>query len=252
MRFETKTYLVTGGGRGIGRAITKRLVDEGARVCILEPDARAGRDATDEYGARVRFERGSVASEADVRRAIAATMKWGGGLDGAINNAGIASPEVGPTEKLSLAVWNKYLATNLTGAFLVAKHAVKPLRRSRGVIVNISSTRSQQSEPDTIAYAATKGGIESLTHALAISLGPEIRVVGIAPGWIATDTFGPRGDRGEPALSKQDHAQHPVGRVGKPEDIAALCAWLLSEEAGFVTGQTYVSDGGMSRKMLYV
>ncbi len=251
MRSENKTYVVTGGGRGIGRAITKRLVDDGARVCILEPDAKAGRDAADEYGARVRFERGSVAREPDVRRAIAAAAKWGGGLDGVINNAGIASPEVGPTEKLALAVWEKYLATNLTGAFLVAKHAIKQLRKTRGVIVNLSSTRSQQSEPDTIAYAATKGGIESLTHALAISLGPEIRVVGIAPGWIATDAYDPRGESAEPELTPRDHAQHPVGRVGKPEDIAGLCAWLLSDEAGFVTGQTYVIDGGMTRKMIY-
>jgi NAD(P)-dependent dehydrogenase (short-subunit alcohol dehydrogenase family) len=251
MRFEDKTYVVTGGARGIGRAITKRLVDEGAQVCIFDPDVKAGRDAVDEYGARVRFERGSVAQEADVRRAITATVKWAGGLDGAINNAGIARPNIGPTEKLALAVWERYLATNLTGAFLVAKHAIKHLRRSRGVIVNLSSTRSQQSEPDTIAYAATKGGIEALTHALAISLGPDIRVAGIAPGWIATDTYAPRGERGEPKLSRRDHEQHPVGRVGKPEDIASLCAWLLSGEAGFVTGQTYVVDGGMSRKMIY-
>jgi NAD(P)-dependent dehydrogenase (short-subunit alcohol dehydrogenase family) len=252
MRFENKTYLVTGGGRGIGRAITKRLVDEGARVCILEPDAKAGRDAIDEYGARVRFERGSVAKEADVRRAVAAAAKWGGGIDGAINNAGIANPKAGPTERLSLADWNKILTVNLTGAFLVAKHAIEHLRKSRGTIVNISSTRSRQSEPNTVAYSATKGGIEALTHSLAISLGPDIRVVGIAPGWIATETYAPRTERGEPELAPRDHEQHPVGRVGKPEDIAGLCAWLLSDEAGFVTGQIYVSDGGMTRKMIYV
>lgn len=252
MRFEDRTYLVTGGGRGIGRAITKRLVDEGARVCILEPDAKAGKDAVDEYGAWVRFERGSVASEPDVRRAVAAAVKWGGGLDGVINNAGIANPKAGPTEKLSLADWQKVIGVNLTGAFLVAKHAIKHLRKARGVIVNLSSTRSQQSEPNTIAYTTTKGGIEAMTHSLAVSLGPEIRVVGIAPGWIATSTFNPRAERREPELSKQDHAQHLVGRVGKPEDIAGLCAWLLSEESGFITGQTFVVDGGMTRKMIYV
>lgn len=252
MRFDNKTYLVTGGGRGIGRAITKRLVDEGARVCILEPDAKAGRDAVDEYGARVRFERGSVGKEADVKRAITATVKWGGRLDGAINNAGIANPKSGVIEKLSLADWERVITTNLTGSFLVAKHAIKHLRKSRGVIVNLSSTRSQQSEPNTIAYTTTKGGIDAMTHSLAISLGPEIRVVGIAPGWIATSTFNPRSERKDPELSTADHAQHPVGRVGKPEDIAGLCAWILSDESGFITGQTFVVDGGMSRKMIYV
>jgi NAD(P)-dependent dehydrogenase (short-subunit alcohol dehydrogenase family) len=120
------------------------------------------------------------------------------------------------------------------------------------VIVKLSSTRAQQSEKDTIPYSATKGGIEAMTHSLAVSLGPEIRVVGIAPGWVATSAFGPRSERHAPELSAADHEQHPVGRVGVPEDIAGLCAWLVSEEAGFVTGQTWVVDGGMTRKMIYV
>jgi NAD(P)-dependent dehydrogenase (short-subunit alcohol dehydrogenase family) len=179
-------------------------------------------------------------------------VKWAGRLDGIVNNAGIADPDVGPVEDLTLAEWNKYLATNLTGAFLCAKHAIPHLRRTRGAIVNIGSTRAIQSEPETIAYSATKGGIAALTHSLAITLGPDIRVNCIEPGWIATSTFAPRGARKPPKLTKRDHDQHPVGRVGKPEDIAALCAWLLSAEAGFVTGATYVSDGGMTRKMIYV
>ncbi|HEY6036923.1 MAG TPA: glucose 1-dehydrogenase [Kofleriaceae bacterium] len=251
MRFTDHVYLVTGGGAGIGRAIAKQLVDEGARVCIADADAHAGADAADEYGARVRFERCNVAKETDVRRAIGATVKWGGRLDGIVNNAGIANPEIGPVEDLALAEWNRYLAVNLTGAFLCAKHAIPHLRASRGAIVNIGSTRALQSEPETIAYSATKGGIAALTHSLAISLGPDIRVNCIEPGWIATSTFAAR-DRRKPAkLTKRDHEQHPVGRVGRPEDIAALCAWLLSGEAGFVTGAVYVSDGGMTRKMIY-
>jgi NAD(P)-dependent dehydrogenase (short-subunit alcohol dehydrogenase family) len=252
VRFTDHVYLVTGGGAGIGRAIAKYLVDAGARVCIAEADAHAGADAADEYGARVRFERCNVGKEADVRRAIGATVKWAGRLDGVVNNAGIADPEVGPVEDLALAEWNKYLATNLTGAFLCAKHAIPHLRRTRGAIVNIGSTRAVQSEPETIAYSATKGGIAALTHSLAITLGPEIRVNCIEPGWIATSMFAPRDARKPPKLTKRDHAQHPVGRVGKPEDIAALCAWLLSAEAAFVTGAVYVSDGGMTRKMIYV
>lgn len=251
MRFTDKVYLVTGGGRGIGRAIVSRLAEEGARVCILDPDRHGGTDAAREYGAAVLYVRGSVAAERDVRRAVAACVKWGGRLDGVVNNAGVANPAVGPLEDISLATWNKYLETNLTGVFLVTRSAVEHLRRARGAVVNISSTRAEMSEPETEPYAATKGGILALTHALAISLGPDVRVNCISPGWIATSSFAPRDERKPPKLSKKDHAQHPVGRVGKPEDIASLCAWLLSEEAGFVTGQNLVSDGGMTKKMIY-
>ncbi|HVV83306.1 MAG TPA: SDR family oxidoreductase, partial [Kofleriaceae bacterium] len=251
MRFDDKAYLVTGGARGIGRAIVKRLADEGARVCIVDVDRHAGKDAADEYGARVRFEAGSVAREADVRRAIAAAVKWAGRLDGVVNDAGLAEPDIGPPEAVALAVWQRYLDTNLTGAFLVAKHAIPHLRRTRGAIVNLGSTRAHQSEPDTIAYAASKGGIAALTHALAVSLGPDIRVNNIEPGWIATDTFAARDRRHRPRLRRVDHAQHPAGRVGTPEDVAGLCAWLLSAEAAFVTAASYIIDGGMTRKMIY-
>ena len=251
MRFDGKVFLVTGGGSGIGRAIARRLVEEGAQVCIADSDAAAGRDAAEEYGARVRFERASVAREAEVRRAVAGAVRWGGRLDGLVNNAGIADPESGPPEKLALARWEKVLAVNLTGAFLVAKHAIPHLRRARGAIVNIGSTRARQSEPETTAYSASKGGIAALTHSLAVSLGPEVRVNCIEPGWIATDELAPRGERARPRLRRADHAQHPAGRVGRPKDVAALCAWLLSDEAGFVTGARIVQDGGMTRKMIY-
>ena len=109
-------------------------------------------------------------------------------------------------------------------------------------MVNIASTRAYQSEPYGEAYAASKGGLLALTHALAISLGPEVRVNGIAPGWI---------DVRDESLRPEDHTQHPVGRVGKAKDVAALVAFLISEDAGFVTGQTFVVDGGMTRKMIY-
>jgi len=252
MRFTDTVVLVTGGARGIGRAITKRLVDEGGRVCILDPDRHAGTDAAREYGDHVLYVRGSVASERDVRRAVSGCVKWGKRLDGVVNNAGIAHPEIGPIEDVTLATWRKYIDANLTGAFLVTKAAVPHLRRTSGAIVNISSTRALQSEPETEAYAATKGGILALTHALAISLGPTIRVNAISPGWIATEEMAPRDQRRAPKVSRADHAQHPVGRVGKPDDIAGLCAWLLSSEAGFVTGENIVVDGGMTKKMMYV
>jgi NAD(P)-dependent dehydrogenase (short-subunit alcohol dehydrogenase family) len=251
MRFEGKVFLVTGGGRGIGRAIAKRLCDEGGRVCIVDRDRHAGLDAASEYGERVLFVRGDVASERDVRRAIATCVKWGARLDGAVNNAAIVDPHVGGVEALSIAKWQRYLDVNLTSAFLVVKYAARHIRRARGAIVNLGSTRALQSEADSEAYAACKGAIVALSHALAISLGPAIRVNCVSPGWIATDELAPRGQRRKPRLSRADHAQHPVGRVGRPEDIAGLCAWLLSDEAGFVTGQNYIADGGMTRKMIY-
>lgn len=243
MTSAESVVVVTGGARGIGRAIAARLIGQGARACILDRDATAGRAAAAELGPRARFERCDISREADVRRAIRAAVRWGGRLDGLVNNAAIADPAIGPVEKVALAAWNRYLAANLTGAFLCTKHAVPHLRAARGAIVNIASTRAVQSEPDTIGYAATKGGLVALTHALAISLGPEIRVNCISPGWIATGTA---------RLRAKDHAQHPVGRAGRPDDVAALCAWLLSAEAGFVTGANYIQDGGMTRKMIYV
>ncbi|KPQ27359.1 MAG: Dehydrogenase [Marinobacter excellens HL-55] len=136
------------------------------------------------------------------------------------------------------------------GEQLVTKHAVPHLRHTRGAIVNMASTRALQSEPDTEAYAATKGGIVALTHALAVSLGPNIRVNCISPGWIDTRAWQGGSDEVE-ALSQADHHQHPAGRVGTPEDIAALVAYLISPQASFITGQNVVADGGMVRKMIY-
>jgi NAD(P)-dependent dehydrogenase (short-subunit alcohol dehydrogenase family) len=252
MRFSGKVFLVTGGGRGIGRAIARRLIDDGARVCIVDRDRHAGSDAVREYGDALSFVAGDVAREPDVRSAVAQCVKWAKRLDGLVNNAGIADPKHGPIEGLSLAKWRQVIDVNLTGAFLMAKHAIRHLRKTGGAIVNLGSTRALMSQLDTEAYAASKGGIVALTHALAVSLGPAVRVHCISPGWIATDELAPRDQRKPPKLSRAAHAQHLVGRVGRPDDVASLCAWLLSDEAGFATGQNYVIDGGMTRKMMYV
>jgi hypothetical protein len=141
---------------------------------------------------------------------------------------------------------------NLTAAFLFSKHSAALLRKSRGAIVNIASTRALMSEPNTEAYSASKGGIAALTHALALSLGPEVRVNCVSPGWIDVREWRKRSRREKAKLSAADHLQHPAGRVGGPEDIASLVSFLVSPEAGFITGANIVADGGMTRKMIYV
>jgi len=141
--------------------------------------------------------------------------------------------------------------SSLHGAFLCSKHALPALREHGGAILNIASTRAGQSEADSEAYAAAKGGLVAFTHALAISEGPAVRVNCISPGWITTDAWQAPARRRTPKLSRRDHAQHPVGRVGQPEDIGALAVFLLSDLSGFITGQDHVVDGGMTRKMIY-
>lgn len=118
-------------------------------------------------------------------------------------------------------------------------------------MVNIASSRALSSEPNTEAYTASKGGVVALTHALANSLGPDVRVNAVSPGWIETRDWQKLSNRKEPDLREIDHKQHPAGRVGRPEDVAHLVAFLLSNRAGFITGQNVVIDGGMSTKMIY-
>ena len=249
-----KVGVVTGGGQGIGMGIVRQLLEEGMSVVIAEIDEEAGQEAESrlKHLGRLLFTRTDVGDEASVRNCVAGVIREFGRLDALVCNAGIAHAEQAPVETLELRDWNRMISTHLTGCFLCAKHASPYLRKMRGSMVTIASTRAFQSEANTEAYAAAKGGIVALTHALAISLGPEVRANCIAPGWIDVRAL-KKGIRGPvPDLRPVDHAQHPVGRVGKPEDIAALAAFLLSDQAGFITGQTFIVDGGMTRKMIYV
>lgn len=248
-----KTILVTGGAQGIGRGIAQAVLGAGGNVFIGDLDAEAGKACIAEWavGKRAAFAVLDVSREASISRWIAAALKRFGHIDGLVNNAGIANAHSGPLGALSLEHWNRYLATNLTGPFLCSKHALPALKPRHGAIVNIASTRALQSEADSEAYAATKGGLLAFTHALAISAGPDVRVNVILPGWIATDAWRKPAERSQPKLSRRDHAQHPAGRVGTPQDIGALAVYLLSAQSSFVTGQSFVVDGGMTIKMQY-
>jgi NAD(P)-dependent dehydrogenase (short-subunit alcohol dehydrogenase family) len=249
-----KTILVTGGAQGIGRGIAQAVLGAGGNVLIGDLNTGAGKACLDEWnvGKRARYAMLDVSREASVKRWVASALRHYGRIDGLVNNAGIANPHSGPLSDLSLEQWNRYLATNLTGTFLCSKHALPSLQHQHGSIVNIASTRALQSEPDTEAYAATKGGMLAFTHALAVSAGPKVRVNAILPGWIATDAWREPAERSEPKLSRRDHTQHPAGRVGTPQDIGDLAVYLLSTQSSFVTGQHFVVDGGMTVKMQYV
>jgi NAD(P)-dependent dehydrogenase (short-subunit alcohol dehydrogenase family) len=153
---------------------------------------------------------------------------------------------------LSLEEWNRVIGTNLTGSFLTAKFAAPHLKQSKGSIINISSTRALQSEANTEAYSASKGGVLALTHSLAVSLGPEIKVNSISPGWIDVSGVKKKSKSKQIELTEADHLQHPAGRVGKAEDIANMVLFLLNPANDFITGQNFVIDGGMTKKMIYV
>lgn len=222
-----KKAIVTGGAGLIGSGICQTLAAQGWEVASfdLKPGPSEAKSITCD-----------IADEASVAAAFA-ELGWSE-LDLLVNNAGVANADSGSIADLSLADWRKVNDSHLTGAFLMTRAAI-PLLGEGSSIVNMVSTRAFMSEPDSEAYAASKGGLVALTHALAISLGPKVRVNAIAPGWISDGKD----------LRDVDHEQHPVGRVGGASDIADAVIYLAG--AGFVTGQVLTVDGGMTRKMIY-
>ena len=255
--FKNKTAIVTGAGQGIGKAIAQAFSHHEANVVIAEQDEEAGKEVVEwlkEKGAPAEsllFIPCNVAHEQEVRSLMDKTVERFGRIDYLINNAGIS--KFTPFDELTVEGWDQVLNVNLRGAFLCAKFAAPHLKAThKGVIINISSTRAHQSEEDSEAYAASKGGLLSLTHALAISLGPDVRVNAISPGWIEVGHWKKKSQRKEVSHSQEEKGQHPVGRVGEPEDIGRAAVFLCSGEAGFITGQNLVIDGGMSRRMIYL
>lgn len=252
MKTEMKVAVVTGGGQGIGKATARALLGNGYAVIIAEADREAGREAENEYRAlgTIRFMHTDIADEESVKTMIYEVMRQFRRIDLLVNNAAIFTNK--PLTSLSLKDWNRVISVNLTGAFLCAKHAAAHLKRTRGSIINIASTRALMSERDAEAYSASKGGIVALSHSLSISLGPDVRVNCICPGWIDVSEWKKKRGRKKITLSAADHNQHPCGRVGKPEDIASLVLYFASPDSGFITGANFIVDGGMTRKMIYV
>lgn len=248
-----KVVLVTGGANGIGRGIAQAVLGAGGSVLIGDLDVDAGKACVADWQrpAQALFRRLDIASEPSVRGFIDAALGRFGRIDGLVNNAGIAQAHGTPLPAMDWREWQRRLSS-LHGAFLCSKHALPALAADGGgSIVNIASTRAHQSEPHSEAYAAAKGGLLAFTHALALSAGPAVRTNCISPGWIATGAWQRPSRRRTDTLSRRDHDQHPAGRVGQPQDIGTLAVYLLSTLSGFITGQEFIVDGGMTRKMLY-
>lgn len=252
---RAKVVAITGGGQGIGRGIAFAFAEAGYAVSLADTAADAGDEAAGhirKLGRPALFAQADTSQPDDVDRWIKRTVEELGCPDVLINNAGIGANK--PFLELPVEDFDRVQAVNVRGTFLCTQAVARALVREKrgGAIINIASTRAFMSEANTEAYTASKGAIVALTHGMAISLGGYgIRVNSISPGWIETRDWQYSGRAKAPHHSEADKAQHPVGRVGVPDDIAKACLFLAND-AEFMTGQNIVIDGGMSVKMIYV
>lgn len=251
--FANKVAIISGAGQGIGKGIAQAFSHHDVHVIIAEHDEEAGKE-TQQWiqgkGGKATFIPCNVAQESSIKSLIEKVLSECGRIDFLVNNAGISRFK--PMHELSVEEFDEVLSVNLRSFFIFAKYAEPYLRKSgSGAIVNIASTRALMSEPDSEAYAASKGGILALTHALANSLAPDVRVNAISPGWIEVRDWKKISERASVRHREVDKKQHLVGRVGTPEDIGRAVIFLCSGEASFITGQNIVIDGGMTVKMIY-
>ena len=223
--FTNKVAVVTGGAKGIGRAIVQEFRKAGAAVCVIDllPNAYFVGDVSDQ-----------AVLEEFARKVIAEH----GHVDYLINNA---LPQMKGIDECSYEEFNYALRVGVTAPFYLTK-LFAPYFAPGAAVVNISSSRDRMSQPQTESYTASKGGISALTHALAVSLAGKVRVNSISPGWIET---------GDAMWTGPDAVQQPAGRVGRPLDIANMVLFLCSDKAGFITGENICIDGGMTRQMIY-
>ena len=223
--FHNKVAVVTGGARGIGKAIAEAFRKEGAQVCIIDLLNNG-------------YFVGDLADQAVLENFARKVLTDHGRVDYLVNNA---PPQMAGVETCSYEAFNYALRVGVTAPFYLAK-LFAPHFSPGAAIVNISSSRDRMSQPQTESYTAAKGGISALTHALAVSLAGKVRVNSISPGWIDTDYALYQG---------ADAQQQPAGRVGNPTDIANMVLYLCSDKAGFITGENICIDGGMTRQMIY-
>ena len=240
MRFDGKTALVTGGARGIGLAISERLLSEGARVAILDRDPDVETVAK-KLGPRSRALVADVTRSAEVDRAVAAAHAWADRLDIVVNNAGITGRSY-PIWELTDADWQQVLAVDLTSVFYVCRAAVKlMLPRGAGRIVNIASIAGKEGNPTLVPYSSAKAGVIGLTKALAKEVATRgILVHAVAPAVIGTELLQQMTKETVDMLV----AKIPMGRVGTPAEVATLVAWLASDECTFTTGAVHDLSGG--------
>lgn len=240
-----RVVCITGGANGIGESLVVHFAKLGDVVHFFDKDREAGERLEGEQvkrGSSVVFHHIDVSSPEEIKNGFQAIRRNHEFLDVLVNNAGVSKFK--SFWDMTPEDWNSIISANLSSVFHCSREAAGLMKDKGGAIINIASTRAQMSEPHTEAYSATKGGISSLTHSLAITLGEYgIRVNSISPGWIETGDYS--------ALREIDHSQHPSGRVGKPEDIARACCFLADLENDFITGENLVIDGGMTRKMIY-
>ena len=225
MRFKDKVVVITGGAKGIGACTAGRFREEGAKVEIID------KSKGDWFV-------GDIADPEVLKQFVDSVINKHGHADILVNNA--LPPMIGIDD----CSWDEFVYAQKVGVaspFYLCK-LFKEYFPNGSSIINISSTRDSMSQPQTESYTAAKGGIAALTHALAVSMAPKVRVNAISPGWINTT---------QDVFDGADASQHLVGRVGRPDDIASMILFLCSDEAGFITGQNFVVDGGMTRLMIY-
>lgn len=248
MQLENKVAIVTGGAHGIGLAIARRYVTEGAKVVIADVDAAAGEAAAKDLGAgRCSFTRADVGDKGDAGRLVGEAFRLFGGLDILVNNAGI----VHGADFLDIeeADFDRVLRVNLKGAFLVGQAAARRMvtevgaGRPAGAIINMSSINATLAIPNQVPYCVSKGGLAQLTKVMALSLAPYgIRVNAIGPGSIMTDILRSVGSDRE--AKRRILSRTPLGRIGEPEEIASVAVFLAGGDSSYITGQTVYADGG--------
>ncbi|WP_266082277.1 SDR family NAD(P)-dependent oxidoreductase [Haladaptatus caseinilyticus] len=244
-RFDGQTVVITGSTRGIGEGVARRFAAEGANVVVTGRTRAAGEGTVAdirEDGGVAEFVRADMRDPDDIAALFEVTDETFGGVDVLVNNAGVETET--SAADASLDDWSFVLETDFRSYWLCAKHALPHM--DRGAIVNISSNHAFQTTPDIFPYNAVKAGINGMTRGMALDFGPQVRVNTVNPGWVAIERTT---DEMSSERRRELEAIHPVGRLGRPADIAGVVAFLASDDAAFVTGANILADGGRTAVM---